>query len=116
VLILSAAASDGSPAYVSGLLENNTTDACTGWLEDSVNGGAWTNVSPQVTLAATNQGLVNYPWVRQARPGAVRSAPVALAVALACHVRPPQFTQPPGGELGLAVTVKTPLKLRDCGR
>jgi hypothetical protein len=64
VLLLSAAASDGSPAYVSGLLENNTTDACTGWLEDSVNGGAWTNVSPQVTLPATEQGLVNYPWAK----------------------------------------------------
>ena len=64
VLLLSAAASDGSPAYVSGLLENNTTDACTGWLEDSVNGGAWTNVSPQVTLPATKQGLVNYPWAK----------------------------------------------------
>jgi hypothetical protein len=64
VLLLSAAASNGSPAYVSGLLENNTTDACTGWLEDSVNGGAWTNVSPQVTLPATEQGLVNYPWAK----------------------------------------------------
>ncbi|MGD0699531.1 MAG: hypothetical protein ABSA02_06580 [Trebonia sp.] len=64
VLLLSAAASDGGPAYVSGLLENNTTDACTGWLEDSVNGGAWTNVSPQVTLPATAQGLVNYPWAK----------------------------------------------------
>jgi hypothetical protein len=64
VVLLSAAASDGSPAYVSGLVENNTTDACTGWLEDSVNGGAWTNVSPQVTLPATKQGLVNYPWAK----------------------------------------------------
>jgi hypothetical protein len=64
VLLLSAAASDGSPAYVSGLLENNTTDACTGWLEDSVNGGAWTSVSPPVTLPATKQGLVNYPWAK----------------------------------------------------
>jgi hypothetical protein len=64
VLLLSAAASDGSPAYVSGLLENNTTDACTGWLEDSVNGGAWTDVSPRVTLPATKQGLVNYPWAK----------------------------------------------------
>jgi hypothetical protein len=64
VLLVSAAASDGSPAYVSGLLENNTTDACTGWLEDSVNGGTWTNVSPQVTLPATEQGLVNYPWAK----------------------------------------------------
>ena len=56
VVLLSAAASDGSPAYVSGLLENNTTDACTGWLEDSVNGGAWTNVSPQVTLPGDEPG------------------------------------------------------------
>jgi hypothetical protein len=64
VQLLSAAASDGSPAYVSGLVENNTTDACTGWLQDSVNGGAWTNVSPQVTLPATSQGLINYPWAK----------------------------------------------------
>jgi hypothetical protein len=62
--LLSASASTGSPAYVSGLLENNTTDACTGWLEDSVNGGAWTNVSPQLTLPATQQGLVDYPWAK----------------------------------------------------
>ncbi len=64
VLLLSAAASAGSPAYVSGLQENNTTDACTGWLEDSVNGGAWTNVSPQLTLPATKQGLTDYPWAK----------------------------------------------------
>jgi hypothetical protein len=64
VVLLSAAASNGSPAYVSGLVENNTTDACTGWLEDSVNGGAWTNVSPQLTLPATNQGLLNFPWAK----------------------------------------------------
>ena len=64
VLLLSAAASAGSPAYVSGLLENNTTDACTGWLEDSVNGGAWTDVSPQLTLPATKQGLLDYPWAK----------------------------------------------------
>ena len=61
VLLLSAAASAGSPAYVSGLLENNTTDACTGWLEDSVNGGAWTNVSPQVTLPAHEAGADRLP-------------------------------------------------------
>jgi hypothetical protein len=64
VLLLSAAASVGSPAYVSGLVENNTTDTCTGWLEDSVNGGAWTSVSPEVTLPATSQGLLNYPWAK----------------------------------------------------
>ena len=64
VLLLSAAASAGSPAYVSGLQENNTTDACTGWLQDSVNGGAWTDVSPRVTLPATTQGVLNFPWAK----------------------------------------------------
>jgi hypothetical protein len=66
VVLLSAATSAGSPAYVSGMLENNTSDPCTGWLEDSVNGGAWTNVSPQQTLPATTQGLANYPWAKTA--------------------------------------------------
>jgi hypothetical protein len=64
LMLLSAAASDGSPAYVSGMLFNNTSDPCTGFLEDSVSGGAWTEVSPQVTLPATSQGLANYPWVK----------------------------------------------------
>lgn len=64
MVLLSAAASNGSPAYVSGLLENNTSDACTGWLQHSVNSGAWTDVSPQATLPATKQGLVNYPWAK----------------------------------------------------
>ncbi|HEX6448080.1 MAG TPA: hypothetical protein VF060_01310 [Trebonia sp.] len=66
MVLLSAAASNGSPAYVSGLMENNTSDACTGWLQHSVNGGAWTDVSPQATLPATKQGLVNYPWAKTA--------------------------------------------------
>jgi hypothetical protein len=64
LVLLSAAASDGSPAYVSGQLENSTSDTCTGWLEDSVSGGAWTDVSPQLTLPAAEQGLVNYPWAK----------------------------------------------------
>jgi hypothetical protein len=66
LMLLSAAPSDGSPAYVSGMLYNNTTDPCTGFLEDSVSGGAWTEVSPQVTLPATSQGLASYPWVKLA--------------------------------------------------
>ena len=66
MLLLSAADSDGSPAYVSGLLESSTSDPCTGWLQDSVNGGAWTDVSPQQTLPGTTQGLVNYPWAKTA--------------------------------------------------
>jgi len=64
ILLLSAADSDGSPAYVSGLLESSTSDPCTGWLQDSVNGGAWADVSPQLTLPGTTQGLVNYPWAK----------------------------------------------------
>jgi hypothetical protein len=66
LMLLSAVPSDGSPAYVSGMLYNNTSDPCTGFLEDSVSGGAWTEVSPQVTLPATSQGLANYPWVKLA--------------------------------------------------
>jgi len=66
LMLLSAAPSDGTPAYVSGMLLNNTSDPCTGFLEDSVSGGAWTEVSPQVTLPATSQGLANYPWVKLA--------------------------------------------------
>jgi hypothetical protein len=66
MLLLSAADSGGSPAYVSGLLESSTSDPCTGWLQDSVNGGAWTDVSPRQTLPGTAQGLVNYPWAKTA--------------------------------------------------
>jgi hypothetical protein len=64
LMLLSAAPSDGSPAYISGTLSNNTSDPCTGFLEHSVSGGAWTRVSPRVTLPATSQGLANYPWVK----------------------------------------------------
>jgi hypothetical protein len=66
LMLLSAAPSDGSPAYISGMLSNNTSDPCTGFLEHSVSGGAWTEVSRQVTLPATSQGLANYPWVKLA--------------------------------------------------
>jgi hypothetical protein len=64
MVLLSAAASDGSPAYVSGLLESSTSDKCTGFLQHSVSGGAWTEVSPKVTLPGTDQGLFNYPWAK----------------------------------------------------
>jgi hypothetical protein len=64
-LLLSAAASTGSPAYVSAMVENTTPNTCTGWLQDSVNGGAWTDVSPQQTLPAA-QGFNNFPWYKTA--------------------------------------------------
>lgn len=85
MVLLSAAASNGSPAYVSGLLESSTSVKCTGFLQHSVNGGAWTGVSPQVTLPATGQGLVNYPWAKTgdyyAGPGTrVRACVLTLAI------------------------------------
>ena len=58
VIALSAAPSAGSPAYVSALVENWAPGACTGWIESSVNGGAWTNVSPQ-QVAPAGQGPNN---------------------------------------------------------
>jgi hypothetical protein len=64
-LLLSAAASTGSPAYVSAMVENTMPNTCMGWLEDSVNNGAWTDVSPQQTLPAA-QGFNNFPWYKTA--------------------------------------------------
>jgi hypothetical protein len=64
-LLLSAAASTGSPAYMSAMMENNLTDTCTTWLESSVDGGAWTDVSPQQTLPA-GTGFNNFPWYKTA--------------------------------------------------
>jgi hypothetical protein len=58
VIALSATPSTGSPAYVSALVENWAPGACTGWIESSVNGGAWTNVSPQ-QVAPASQGPNN---------------------------------------------------------
>jgi hypothetical protein len=63
--LLSAAASGGSPAYASAMVMNTLTQACAGWLESSVNGGAWTDVSPQLNVPG-GQGL-NYPaWYKTA--------------------------------------------------
>lgn len=64
-IVMSAAASTGSPAYASAMVTNTLTNACTGWLQNSVNGGAWTDVSPKQSLPA-GQGLNNYPWYKTA--------------------------------------------------
>jgi hypothetical protein len=63
-VVLSAAVSDGGSAYASAMVSNSLTTACSGWLESSVNGGAWTDVSPEQTLPAVNGG-VDYPvWYK----------------------------------------------------
>jgi hypothetical protein len=54
--VLSAALSAGHPAYVSAMVQNSTTKLCTGWLENSVNGGAWKDVSPEQNVPG-RQGL-----------------------------------------------------------
>jgi hypothetical protein len=108
VLLLSAAASAGSPASVSGLLENNTTDACTGWLQDSVNGGAWTDVSPPVTLPATKQGLLNYPW---AKTGNYYAGPGTRVRACVLTPATPSFPAEPlcsSGSVTLASSTAAP--------
>jgi hypothetical protein len=63
--LLSAAASDGNPAYMSAMVMNTLTETCTGWLESSVNGGAWTDVSPQQNVPG-GQGINNPAWYKTA--------------------------------------------------
>jgi hypothetical protein len=63
--LLSAAASDGSPSYVSAIVANTLAEACTGWLESSVNGGAWTDVSPEQSVPG-GQALSNEAWYKTA--------------------------------------------------
>jgi hypothetical protein len=53
--VLSAALSAGKPAYVSAMVKNVRPEACTGWLQNSVNGGAWKDVSPK-------QGVPGGTW------------------------------------------------------
>jgi hypothetical protein len=54
--VLSAALSAGHPAYASAMVTNTTTEACWGWLQNSVNGGAWKDVSPWQSVPG-GQGL-----------------------------------------------------------
>lgn len=65
--VLSAALSAGHPAYVSAMVQNSTTELCTGWLESSVNGGAWKDVSPEQNVPG-RQGLnpAQGPWYKTA--------------------------------------------------
>lgn len=63
--VLSAAVSTGKPAYVSAMVTNTLTDACTGWLQSSVNGGAWKDVSPKQSVPG-GQGPNNEAWYKTA--------------------------------------------------
>ena len=82
------------------MLFNNTLDRCTGFLEDSVSGGAWTKVSRQVTLPATSQGLANYPWVKLGNYYAGPGTSVR-----ACVLAPPSQGFPRTTECGSPVTL-----------
>jgi hypothetical protein len=50
--VLSAAVSTGSPSYVSAMVENTLKQGCSGWLQSSVNGGPWQDVSPRHRVPA----------------------------------------------------------------
>ncbi|HEY2080471.1 MAG TPA: hypothetical protein VGH53_29435 [Streptosporangiaceae bacterium] len=63
VTVLSAEVSRGNPAYVSAMVENTLTRACTGWLQSSVNGGAWQGVSPRQRVPG-GQGPNNAAWYK----------------------------------------------------
>ena len=63
--VLSAAVSAGDPAYVSAMVTNTAPNACAGWLQSSVNGGAWTDVSPQQSVPG-GQGVNNPAWYKTA--------------------------------------------------
>lgn len=83
--LLSAAASDGSPPYVSAMVSNTLTETCMGWLESSVNGGAWTDVSPRQNVPG-GQGLNNPAWYKTANyyagPGTSIRACIEVQVAV----------------------------------
>lgn len=65
VTVLSAAVSAGNPAYVSAMVTNTLRLACWSWLQSSVNGGAWKDVSPMQRLPRGN-GLRKEAWYKTA--------------------------------------------------
>jgi hypothetical protein len=101
-IVLSAAVSTGEPAYVSAMVKNTLTNACTGWLQSSVNGGAWTDVSPKQSVPG-GQGLNNEAWYKTADyyagPGARIRACVQQASGTAARC---------SGPVSLAESTATP--------
>jgi hypothetical protein len=85
---LSAAGSTGSPAYVSEMVTNFLPDTCIGWLQDSVNGGAWTNVSPQQSAPAS-PGPNNPTWFKTANYYAGPGTSVRACVEVVVGTTPP---------------------------
>ena len=108
MVLLSAAASDGNPAFVSGLLESSTSDKCTGFLQHSVSGGAWTEVSPQVTLPGTDQGLFNYPWVKTGDYYAGPGTKVRACVLAPPNLGLPSKTECSTGSVTLTASTAAP--------
>jgi hypothetical protein len=63
--VLSAEVSAGRPAYASAVVTNDLPATCTGWLQSSVKGGAWKDVSPRQSLTG-RLGLDNPTWDKTA--------------------------------------------------
>jgi hypothetical protein len=101
--VLSAALSTGSPAYVSAMVQNTLTPACTSWLQSSVNGGAWTDVSPKQSLPG-GQGPSNPAWYKTANYYAGPGTRVRACVQMSLPGVPPRCS----GPVSLAASTATP--------
>ena len=101
--VLSAAVSTGSPAYVSARVTNSWAQACTSWLQSSVNGGAWTNVSPTQSVPG-GQGFGYPAWYKTANYYAGPGNRIRACLQVQIPSVPPKCSAP----VSLAESTATP--------
>ena len=101
--VLSAAVSAGNPAYVSAWVTNSKAQECTSWLQSSVNGGAWADVSPAQSLPGGQ--LPGYPaWYKTANYYAGPGTRTRACVQVQIKGVPPRCSPP----VSLAASNATP--------
>jgi hypothetical protein len=93
--VLSAAVSTGNPAYVSAMVTNTSADACTGWLQNSVNGGAWTDVSPKQSVPGGRRlPFSNARWYKTANYYAGPGTRIRACLQVSMLGEPPRCSAP----------------------
>jgi hypothetical protein len=103
--VLSAAVSDGNPAYVSAMVANTTSEACRGWLQNSVNGGAWTDASPTQRVPGRRRlTFAKAPWYKTANYYAGPGTRVRACLQVPIPGVPPRCS----GPVSLATSTATP--------
>jgi len=103
--VLSAAVSTGNPAYVSAMVTSTSADACTGWLQNSVNGGPWANVSPKQSVpGGRSLTLSNAPWYKTANYYAGPGTRIRACLQVSALGETPQCS----GPVSLAASTATP--------